>query len=99
MRLANDILDALEETFAGRILDPIQVDSNLVRAPLLCEPVTRAFPQSRSAREYGRLARFLTLPDEERERWMALSLAKRRALFEQSAAGVDADADEVSRTA
>ncbi|MFV1959676.1 MAG: ParA family protein [Planctomycetota bacterium] len=85
MRLAGDILDALESTFAGRILDPIQVDSNLIRAPLLCEPVTRAFPTSRSAIEYGRLARFLTLPDAERAKWMALTLEERRTLFEDGA--------------
>ncbi len=29
----------------------------------------------------GRLARFLLLPDEERARWMSLSLAERRAAF------------------
>jgi chromosome partitioning protein len=87
MRLAGDILDALEETFGGRILDPIQVDSNLIRAPLLCEPVTSAFPGSRSAREYGRLARFIVLPDEERERWLALTLAERRSLFERERNG------------
>ena len=91
MRLANDILDALETTFRGRLLDPIQVDSNLVRAPLLCEPVTHAWPGSRSAVEYGRLARFLALPDEERARWMALSLRERESLFAEGATtpGVD----------
>jgi chromosome partitioning protein len=82
LRLASDILGALEETFRGRLLDPIQVDPNLVKAPLLCEPVTRAFPGTRAALEYGRLARFLTLPDAERERWMALSLSERQALVE-----------------
>jgi chromosome partitioning protein len=93
MRLSEDILDALEESFEGRVLDPIQIDSNLVRAPLLCEPVTRAFPHSRSAREYSRLARFITLPDVERDRWMALSLRERRALFEENASGEAMDTD------
>jgi chromosome partitioning protein len=94
LRLAVEILDALEETFHGRILDPIQVDSNLIRAPLLCEPVTRAFPQSRSSQEYGRLARFLTLPDAERERWMGRSLDARRALHERGAPAERADDDD-----
>lgn len=93
LTLANEILDALEETFAGRILDPIQVDSNLVRAPLLCEPVTHAYPASRSAVEYGRLARFLTLRDEERERWMALTLREREALFADGATTPAADTE------
>ncbi len=91
MRLAIDILDALEETFRGRILDPIQVDSNLVRAPLLCEPVTHAYPTSRSALEYGRLARFLTLSDEERDQWMALTLRERESLFAEGATTPAAD--------
>ena len=81
MRLALEILDAIEEAFPGRVLDPIHTDPSLVRAPLLCEPITRAFPGSRAAREYGRLARFLTVPDAQRERWMSLSLAQRRAAF------------------
>ena len=91
MRLANDILDALEKSFRGRILDPIQVDSNLVRAPLLCEPVVHAYPASRSSVEYGRLARFLTLPDEEREGWMGLTLRERENLFAEGATTPAAD--------
>jgi chromosome partitioning protein len=90
VRVALEILDALEETFRGRILDPIHVDSNLVKAPLVCEPVTRAYPQSRAALEYARLARFLTLPDAQREQWMALSLAERRAAFEGEAPAAEA---------
>ncbi len=96
MRLAGEILDALEDAFRGRILDPIQVDSNLVRAPLLCEPVTRAFPTSRSAVEYRRLARFLTLPDAERERWMRLTLRERSALFDEGATTPGLDLDEAA---
>lgn len=81
--LASEILDAIEEAFPGRVLDPIHLDPAVMRAPLLCEPVTRAFPGSRAAREYGRLAAFVTAPDVARERWMALSLAQRRAHHEQ----------------
>ncbi len=85
MRLARDILDALDESFPGRMLDPIHVDSNLIRAPILCEPVTRAFPTSRSSIEYGRMARFFCMKDEDRQRWMSLSLAQRRAALEKPA--------------
>jgi hypothetical protein len=72
------------------------VDATLVRAPLVCEPVTRAFPTSRSAIEYRRLARFLVLPDEERARWMSLSLAERRAAF--AAEDASATDEETSPT-
>ena len=89
MRLAGDILDALGEAFRGSILDPIHVDSNLIRAPMLCEPVTRAFPTSRASQEYARLARFLVLPDEERQQWMDLPLATRRQVIEKAESGDD----------
>ena len=85
MRLARDILDALDEAFPGRLLDPIHVDSNLVRAPILCEPVTRAYPASRSALEYMRMARFFTLADEDRAKWMKLTLSQRREVLERPA--------------
>jgi chromosome partitioning protein len=85
VRLSMEILEAIEEAFPGRVLDPVHLDHTLVRAPLLCEPITRAFPGSRAAREYGRLARFLTVPDAQRERWMSLSLAQRRAAFADDA--------------
>jgi len=84
IRLVCEILDAMDEAFRGRMLDPIQVDTNLIRAPLLCEPVTRAFPESRAAQEYARLARFVTLPDEDRRRWVDMPLAKRREILDQA---------------
>ncbi len=99
MKLAGDILDALDEGFRGQILDPIHIDSNLVRAPLLCEPVTRAFPATRASHEYARLARFLVLPDEERRQWMDLPLSVRRKVIERAEKGeadlglTDADPD------
>jgi chromosome partitioning protein len=105
MRLANDILEALDEAFRGRILDPIHVDSNLIRAPLLCEPITRAFPHSRASLEYARLARFLVLPDAERQEWMDLPLAIRRKVIERAESGEEdlglpeEPEDEVSATA
>ncbi len=104
MKLAGDILDALDEGFRGQILDPIHIDSNLVRAPLLCEPVTRAFPSSRSSQEYGRLARFLVLPDEERKQWMDLPLKVRRKVIRRAERGDDdlglpSEEQEISATA
>jgi chromosome partitioning protein len=87
MKLAGDILDALDEGFRGQILDPVHVDSNLIRAPLLCEPITRAFPGSRASLEYARLARFLVLPDAERAQWMDLPLAVRRRVIERAEKG------------
>jgi chromosome partitioning protein len=67
VRLANDFLGALDRHFGSCLLDPISVDSNVVKAPMIYEPVTRSFPASRAAREYLRLARFLALPDAERD--------------------------------
>ena len=99
MRLACDILDALDEAFRGRLLDPIHIDSNLVRAPLVCEPVTRAYPGSRSAIEYGRMARYFTLPDTDRERWMGLTLAQRRAVLETASARAPKDGGEATEQA
>ncbi|MDA1196252.1 MAG: AAA family ATPase, partial [Planctomycetota bacterium] len=87
MKLAGDILDALDAGFRGQILDPIHVDSNLIRAPLLCQPVTQAFPTSRASVEYARLARFLVLPDAERKQWMDLPLATRREVIARAERG------------
>lgn len=92
MKLAGDILDALDEGFRGQILDPIHVDSNLIRAPLLCEPVTRAFPTTRASQEYARLARFLVLPDAERQQWMDLPLATRHEVIARAEQGATDDA-------
>ncbi len=94
--LARQILDALEEAHRGRVLDPVQVDAHLVRAPLRCEPVTAAFPASRAAEEYRRLARFLALPDADRARWMNLSLRERSALFSEGATTPGLDLGETA---
>jgi len=96
VKLACELLEAIEEAFPGRVLDPIHMDPTLMRAPLVCEPITRAFPFSRAAREYGRLARFLTAPDAQRERWMSLSLAERHAAFEREEASRGQPADEAA---
>jgi chromosome partitioning protein len=67
VRLANDFLQALDRHFGAALLDPISIDANIVKAPMIYEPVTRSFPATRAAREYLRLARFLSLPDAERD--------------------------------
>ena len=67
VRLANDFLQALDQHFGACLMDPISIDANVIKAPMIFEPVTRSFPASRAAREYLRLARFLSLPDAERD--------------------------------
>ncbi|MCC7139373.1 MAG: ParA family protein [Planctomycetes bacterium] len=65
--LAAEFLAALDQAFAERLLPPVSADAEVVKAPMFFEPVTRAFPETRAAREYMRLARFLVLPDAERD--------------------------------
>ena len=67
VRLANDFLVALDHHFGACLMDPISIDANVIKAPMIYEPVTRSFPASRASREYLRLARFLTLPTGERD--------------------------------
>jgi chromosome partitioning protein len=67
VRLANDFLAALDRNFGAALLDPISIDANVIKAPMIYEPVVRSFPTSRAAREYLRLAKFLSLPDAERD--------------------------------
>jgi chromosome partitioning protein len=70
VKLAADFLAALEQNFAGCLLDSISADATIVKAPLVYEPVVRSFPASRSAQEYRRLARFVASSDAERDSWM-----------------------------
>jgi chromosome partitioning protein len=67
LRLANDFLAALERHFGAALLDPVHLDANVARAPMVYEPVTRSFPGSRAARDYERVAAFLARPDAERD--------------------------------
>ncbi|MCA9314436.1 MAG: AAA family ATPase [Planctomycetes bacterium] len=93
VKIATDILDALDDAFRGRLLDPIHDDPTLIRAPLLCEPITRSYPNAPSALEYARLGRFFTLHDAERAQWMGLTLAERRRIIEKAARDVAEEAD------
>ncbi len=65
--LANEFLRALDQSFGERMLPGVSADSDIVKAPMVYEPVVRSFPDSTSAREYRRLASFLLLPDAERD--------------------------------
>ena len=98
VKIASDILDALDEAFRGRLLDPIHNDPNLIRAPLLCEPVTRAYPESTSALEYARLARFFTLKEAERAQWMQLTLAERRRVIDKALRDVVEEEERPTRS-
>ncbi len=70
VRLANDFLAALDRHFGAALLDPVSADANVVKAPMIYEPVVRSFPASRAAKEYLALAKFLALPDKERDAYV-----------------------------
>ena len=78
----------------GRLLDPIHVDPNLLRAPLVWEPITVAFPNSPASLEYARLARFFTLSDAERKQWMDLTLSERRRVIDRAQRDVAAEDED-----
>ena len=65
--LASEFLTALDQAFGERLLAGISADPEVVKAPMIYEPVTRSFPDSPAGREYSRLAKFLVLPDAERD--------------------------------
>ena len=46
----------LKQTFRGRLLSSIKTDANIAKAPLIKSPMVFCFPQSRSAKDYMRLA-------------------------------------------
>ena len=96
VRIANDFLVALEQNFSGCLLDPISVDANVIKAPMIYEPVTRSFPGCKAAREYMRLARFITLPDADREAWMSDGSRFGRADEEEPASDDDASSEDAS---
>jgi chromosome partitioning protein len=64
---AREFLDALREAFGERLLPFVGADPDVVKAPMTFEPLTRSFPGSNAARAYASLARFLVLPDAERD--------------------------------
>ena len=62
LKLSNRMLDMLGQTFGGRLLSPIKTDANIAKAPLIKSPMIFSFPNSRSAKDYMRLAQELLSP-------------------------------------
>lgn len=56
LKVCGEILAAIREGLKDRVLPAIRTDANLLRAPMLRMPVNFAFPASRGARDYARLA-------------------------------------------
>jgi len=56
LKVGQEILEAIRGGLKERVLPPIRTDANLVRAPMLRAPVGFAFPQSKGAKDYARLA-------------------------------------------
>lgn len=67
VKLSNRMLDMLGQTFEGRMLSPIKTDANIAKAPLVKAPMIFCFPQSRSAKDYTRLAMELINAPERAE--------------------------------
>ena len=64
LKLSNRMLEMLSHTFGGRLLSPIKTDANIAKAPLIKSPMIFSFPNSRSAKDYMRLAQELLTPRE-----------------------------------
>ncbi|MCK6459908.1 MAG: AAA family ATPase [Planctomycetes bacterium] len=56
LKVGQEILEAIKGGLKERVLPPIRTDANLVRAPMLRAPVGFAFPRSKGAKDYARLA-------------------------------------------
>ena len=56
LKVGQEILEAIRGGLKDRVLPPIRTDANLVRAPMLRAPVGFAFPRSKGAKDYARLA-------------------------------------------
>jgi len=59
LKVCGEILAAIREGLKDRVLPAIRTDANILRAPMLRTPVNFAFPTSRGARDYARLAELL----------------------------------------
>jgi chromosome partitioning protein len=59
LKVCGEILAAIREGLKDRVLPAIRTDANILRAPMLRTPVNFAFPTSRGARDYARLAGML----------------------------------------
>jgi len=59
LRVGKEILQAIEGGLKDRVLPPVRTDANLVRAPMMRAPVGFAFPNSKGAKDYARLAQLI----------------------------------------
>ncbi len=59
LKVGGEILSAVRGGLKDRVLPPIRTDANLIRAPMLRAPIGFAFPTSKGARDYARLAELL----------------------------------------
>jgi chromosome partitioning protein len=59
VKVASEIMQAVEGGLAGRVLPPVRTDANLVRAPMVKAPAVFSFPSSKGAKDYRRLADLL----------------------------------------
>jgi chromosome partitioning protein len=57
VKMSREFLERMEESFRGRLLTPVRTDANIMKAPMAREPAVLAFPSSRGARDYRRIAR------------------------------------------
>jgi chromosome partitioning protein len=62
LKVCGEILTAIRGGLKDRVLPEIRTDANILRAPMLRAPVNFAFPASRGARDYARLAGLLLAP-------------------------------------
>jgi chromosome partitioning protein len=59
LKVAGEILGAIREGLKDRVLPAIRTDAHVLRSPMLRAPVNFAFPASKGARDYARLAGLL----------------------------------------
>jgi len=59
VKVAGEIMEAVQGGLADRVLPPVRTDANLVRAPMVKAPVVFSFPSSKGAKDYRRLAEIL----------------------------------------
>ncbi len=62
IKLTREFLAGMEANFKDRMLTPIRTDANLAKAPMVQEPAVFAFPASRGAKDYRRIAREILAP-------------------------------------
>lgn len=59
VKVSAEIMAAVRSGLQDRVLPIVRTDANLVRAPMVRTPVVFAFPSSKGAKDYGRLAETL----------------------------------------